>query len=132
MTFSTLKEPIQHEPIPEVQAAITMFCRAIVVSTTAHFPVRSDFSSAQPTITKGAFLMCFANKLLDNSSLAWESVTTANRMGCLLTAGGACLPASRTWRKNLVVFLYLPYFRILLRLKITSNKDNEVTGLSSS
>jgi hypothetical protein len=70
-----------------------MFSSAIVVSTVAHFPVKSAFWLAQPTMTMGAF----SRKRLSipfNSFLISESVTITKRYGCLFPAEGDCLPAS--------------------------------------
>lgn len=93
LVFSSLKLPIQHDPIPKLQAASAMFSKAIVVSTVAHFPVNNAFGLAQPTITTGASLRKRLNRPF-NSFLISESVTITKRYGCLFAAEGDCLPAS--------------------------------------
>ena len=76
-----------------------MFSKAIVVSIVAHFPVKSAFWLAQPTITMGAF----SRKLLSiplSSFLSPESVTITKRYGCLFPAD-----AERTYDRTLEYFI---------------------------
>ena len=65
-TFSSLKSPIQQEPMPNAHAPTTMFCKEIAVSIVAHFPVNRSFGLAQPTITTGEFLRKRLNNPFDN------------------------------------------------------------------
>ena len=96
LIFCSLKLPIQHDPTPKLQAASTIFSNAMVVSMIAHFPVKSAFGLAQPTMITGAFLRKPLNRP-GSFCLISESVTITKWYGCLFAAEGDCLPASTIW-----------------------------------
>ena len=99
LIFCSLKLPIQHDPTPRLQAASTMFSRAIVVSTVAHFPVNNALGLAQPTIIIGAFLRKWLN-VPDSFCLISESFTMMKLYGCLFAAECDCLPVSNILSKT--------------------------------
>ena len=115
LTSASSKSPTQHEPIPRPQAAITMFCIAMVVSTVDHLRAYALPSYAQPTIANAESLMNPLHCLWDSFSLTSGSVSTMKRHGCPLLAEGAYLPASRIFCIVSCGICSVLYFRILLR-----------------
>jgi len=91
-TSSSLKAPSQHDPTSIAHAAMTMFCRAIVVSMIVQLPL-SVF--AHPIIVSGASLMNQLTRPHESFCFNVSSVMVMKCHGCPFPAEGACRPASR-------------------------------------
>jgi hypothetical protein len=87
-----LEVAFQQEPTPIAQAAITMFCNAILVSTTDHSLSLLTTVCAHPTTATGESFMNLFQRPAENSLLFSSSVSTIRWKGCKLFGEGAVHP----------------------------------------
>ena len=129
LTSVSSKSPTQHEPIPRPQAAMIMFCIAMVVSTVDHLRAYALPSYAQPAIANAESLMNPLHCLWDSFSLTSGSVSTMKCHGCPLLAEGAYLPASRIFCMVSCEICSVLYFRMLLRDNSRSITDINIQSI---